>query len=114
MQARQSGERRRVLVFAQERDVLRYLRAAGPSGGPYAAGVPTPEAVACDRPMLGARETPDTSASWSSSAAPRGWPYTRPRTPKSTSVSAGQCEVAETRAASVCPASNEREHPRNA
>ena len=46
MQARQSGERRRVLVFAQERDVLRYLRAAGPAGGPYAAWVPTPEAVA--------------------------------------------------------------------
>jgi hypothetical protein len=37
MQARQSGEWRRVLVFAKQRDVLRYLRAAGPAGSPYAA-----------------------------------------------------------------------------
>jgi hypothetical protein len=27
----------RVLVFAKQRDVLRYLRAAGPAGSPYAA-----------------------------------------------------------------------------
>jgi hypothetical protein len=37
MQARQSGEWRRVLVFAKQRDVLRYLRAAGPARSPYAA-----------------------------------------------------------------------------